>query len=152
MSLADRTCPYSELRPQTSASHNVPIVEVTCMNDQYHHFRVKLQDAGFYAPSSEDMGTWTRIIPCSEGPPEASRYGGRSFWIACVDNSWYIGTWGSHTYELADPGCLLDFTTAFLTAREHVSDISADLIREFGLSPVSDDVISRLLVDGRQEK
>jgi hypothetical protein len=122
------------------------------MADTYDHFRAKLHDTGFYAPSTEDMGGWDRIIPCSEGPPETVGYGGRSFWIACVDNTWYIGTWGSFIYRFPNEDSLLPFTRAFLTATDRIDDFSPELKHEFSLSPLSDDEVERILPDGRPEE
>ena len=117
-----------------------------------NRFRAKLHGAGFYAPSTEDMGSWDRIIPCGEGPPKAKEYGGRSFWIACVDNTWYVGAWGSYVYRFPNANSLLPFTRAFLTATGSIDDFSSELKHEFGLSTLSDDEVERVLPDGRPEE
>lgn len=122
------------------------------MADMYAHFRAQLHDAGFCAPNTEDMGNWDRIVPCSEGPPKAKAYGGRSFWIACVENKWYVGAWGSYLYRFPNTDSLLPFTRAFLTATGSIGDFPPELKHEFGLSPLSDDEADRILPDGRPEE
>ena len=120
------------------------------MNDQFREFRKELNEAGFFATSTEDMGTWNRIVPCSEGPPEALQFGGRSFWVTSVESRWYVGTWGdSAIYELTDSRRLIDFTRAFLTAEESFSEIVPALQKEFAMSPISDAEAQRKFPDGR---
>lgn len=116
------------------------------------HFRAELRDAGFYAPNTEDMGSWDRFIVCSEGPPESQRYGGRSFWVACVDNTWYVRAWGSNIYRLANTDSPLPFAREFLTGTGRIDDFCLDLKQQFGLSLLSDDEVERILPDDGQQK
>ena len=122
------------------------------MADPYRDVREELCGAGIYVPRTEDMGSWSRIVLCSEGPPEAKRFGGRSFWFACVDNGWYVGTWGSHVYRFPNSDRLLPFASAFLTATGSMADFPPELIREYGLGPLPYDEATRVLPDERSKE
>ena len=121
------------------------------MTDRYDQLRTELSDAGFFVPTTETMGRWDRIIPCSEGPPKSDHFGGRSFWIACVENTWYVGAWGSYVYRFPDADKLLPFAQAFLTASGSMGDFSPELRNQFGLLPLSGDESRRILPDERPE-
>lgn len=119
------------------------------MDDPYDSFRAELRNAGFYAPSTESMGTWNRIVPCSEGPPDMARFGGRSFWCALVEDIWYVGAWGSNVYRFPIAEDLIVFAQRFLADSSHTADFSPELKQDFGLEPIPPQQIRRLLRDGR---
>jgi hypothetical protein len=120
--------------------------------DPYSEFRAALTQAGFYAPLTENMGTWQRIIPCSTGPPEHRCDNGRSFWVALVGGTWYVGAWGSYVYRLANPDDLLPMTRAFLTDTGTIGDFSDPIKTQFGLTLLDDDETMRILPDGRPDR
>ena len=114
------------------------------MTDPYAEFRLKLAQAGFSAPSTENMGCWQRLIPWDKAT-------GRSFWIARLDQTWYVGAWGSYVYRFPNADRLLAFTTEFLTGTGTIGDFSTELKGEFGLLPLSEDEAECILPDGRPE-
>jgi hypothetical protein len=62
------------------------------MDDPYGDLRHSVTQAGYYMPSTEDMGTWQRLIVCSQGPPDYKRLNGRSVWVTLIEGTWYVAT------------------------------------------------------------
>lgn len=119
-------------------------------DDPYAEYRARLTAAGFYSPATESMGSWNRIIPCTEGPPEFSGgFGGRSFWVACVDEVWYVGTWGSYIYRLPEGDRLFSLTGDFLRDESPMYDFSPELKEQYGLVELDEFDSERILPDQR---
>jgi hypothetical protein len=117
--------------------------------DPYSAFRAELRQAGYYSPSTESMGSWSRIIPCTQGPPEFDRYNGRSFWVSLVAEAWYAGTWGGSIYRLPDGDQLMSLTLAFLGDSGSMADFSDEIKAKYGLIELDDDESERILPDER---
>jgi len=121
------------------------------VDDLYVELRRELRQAGFYAPSTECMGSWQRITACSQGPPDYIRYNGRSFWIACVEGMWYVGTWGSWVYRIRDFTSVVHLAHDFLSADGTIGDFSSELKAKYTLVPVGDAERKQKLADERKD-
>jgi hypothetical protein len=121
------------------------------MDDPYVELRQSFTQAGFYMPSTENMGTWQRLIVCSQGPPEHPAFNGRSFWVAQVSEAWYVGAWGGYIYRVSDRSKLLPLTRDFLSDGGSMGDFSADVKQRYDLQPLDEAEIDRILPDDRLE-
>jgi hypothetical protein len=122
------------------------------MDDPYAELRQSLSQAGFYMPDTENMGLWQRLIVCSEGPPQFPRYNGRSFWVALIEGLWYVGSWGSYFYRLANAGDLLPLIHDFLSDTGTMGDFSSRIKTEYQLTPLDESETARILPDGRTSR
>jgi hypothetical protein len=121
------------------------------MDDPYGDLRHSVTQAGYYMPSTEDMGTWQRLIVCSQGPPDYKRFNGRSFWVTLIDRSWYVATWGPYYYRLPNSDDLLPVIRDHLSETGTMYDFSAEIKNRYGLVPLDESEVERFLPDLRIE-
>jgi hypothetical protein len=121
------------------------------MDDPYADLRPSLTQAGFYLPATEDMGTWKRLIVCSNGPPDYKAFGGRSFWVTLIEGIWYVATWCPSYFRLPNSDDLLSLIRDQLADTAGTYDFSAEIKSRYGLIPLDDSEVERILPDGRFE-
>jgi hypothetical protein len=119
------------------------------MHDPYVELRQTFVRAGFYMPTTENMGSWQRLMVCSKGPPDYPRFNGRSFWVAEVSGAWFVGAWGGYIYRVNDPSNLLPLSQDFLTDHGSMSDFSAEVKSRHDLTLLDEAETARILPDER---
>ncbi len=121
------------------------------MDDPYSDLRRSVTQAGYYMPATEDMGTWRRLIVCSKGPPDHKAFNGRSFWVTFINGIWYVATWGPYYYRLPNADQLLSVIRDHLSDSATMYDFSAEIKSRYGLVPLDDSEVERILPDDRPE-
>jgi hypothetical protein len=121
------------------------------MDDSYSDLRRSVTQAAYYGLSPEEMGTWKRLIVCSKGPPDHKAFGGRSFWVALVEGTWYVATWCPSYFRLPNSDDLLSLIRDQLSDTAGTYHFSAEIKSRYGLVPLDDSEVERLLPDGRVE-
>jgi hypothetical protein len=121
------------------------------MDDPYSDLRRSVTQAGNYMPSTEDMGTWKRLIVFSQGPPDYKVFNGRSFWVTSIEGTWYVASWGPYYYRLPNSDDLLPLIRDQLSDTGTNYDFSAEIKQRYSLVPLAQSEVERILPDHRIE-
>lgn len=100
---------------------------------EYKLLSSAVREAGFFITSPEPMDGWHRVCVSSK------KGGGKSFWVARIQNNWFAGTWGGNVYRV--PGDISDFCTSWLGMIPigSPSDFSKEIKTQFDLQSVTED-------------
>ena len=63
----------------------------------YDALTKEITSAGFYVKPPCKDEPFRRVVPATKYQPGRG-YSGNSFWIACIGEQWFLGTWGGMLY------------------------------------------------------
>ncbi len=112
----------------------------------YDALTTEITSAGFYVKPPHEDEPFRRVVPATKYLPGRG-YSGNSFWIACIGEQWFLGTWGGMLYLMPVSDNVGRFTIELFNHDPigQASDFESWIVEKYRLQPFDNEDFARLI-------
>lgn len=115
---------------------------------EYDSLTREITSAGFFVAPPHGDDPFARICAATKFQPGVG-YSGNSFWIAKLDDKWFVGVWGGMLYLSEAPEKLGQLTIDWFTHKPNgtAPDFDAWILEKYQLVPFDHEEFDNLIND-----